>query len=211
MTIFGKAAKAAAGMIMLVATLNGSAVASAFDAIAAQKDVVPPSAIAMTDVVVDQAEPQNAVGANDDEVAKRPTHKVGLASLVSTHAGEVIADPEEKCLAGAIYFEAKGESFEGQLAVANVILNRMNSGRFARSICGVVFQPGQFSFVRGGTIPIVNMNGKGWRDAVAISRIARAKLHPSSADNALFFHAARVSPRWKLTRVAAIGNHVFYR
>ncbi len=211
MTIFGKAAKVAAGMTMLAVTLNGSAVASAFEAIAAQNEMVLPSAIPTTDIVVDQVESQKADGADRDEVAKRPAPKVGLASLVSAHANETVADSEEKCLAGAIYFEAKGESFEGQLAVAHVILNRMNSGRFARSICGVVFQPGQFSFVRGGAIPTVNTNGKGWRDAVAISRIARAKLHPSSANDALFFHAARVSPRWKLTRVAAIGNHVFYR
>jgi spore germination cell wall hydrolase CwlJ-like protein len=211
MTIFGKAAKAAAGLIVLAVTLNGSAVASAFEAMAAQNNAVSSYAVQMADVADSQAESQDSDVPKTDDVAKQPTPMRDLASLVSAHAADDTADSDEKCLAGAIYFEAKGESFEGQLAVAQVVLNRMNSGRFARSICGVVFQSGQFSFVRGGTIPAVRTNNKGWRDAVAISRIARAKLHPSNADDALFFHAKRVSPRWKLTRVAAIGNHVFYR
>ena len=56
-------------------------------------------------------------------------------------------------MAGAIYFEAKGEPLSGQLAVAEVILNRAKSGRFPKAICSVVTQRGQFSFVRGGRIP----------------------------------------------------------
>jgi N-acetylmuramoyl-L-alanine amidase len=134
-----------------------------------------------------------------------------LSTLVETKAAETPVDDEEKCLASAIFYEARSESFEGQLAVAKVILNRVESGRFARSICGVVVQPGQFSFVRGGAIPAVSLKSNDWREALAIARIAQAKLHPSSAGNALFFHATHVNPRWRLTRVASIGNHVFYR
>lgn len=210
MTILGNAAKAAAVLLAAAATLNGSAVASALGAIATQNNIAPATSLP-ADVQADQVEPRESGDETNFENSKRAARKLGLASLVDAHAGETTADAEEKCLAGAIYFEAKGESFEGQLAVAQVILNRVESGRFARSICGVVFQPGQFSFVRGGAIPAVNQSSKGWRDAVAISRIAQDKLHPSRADDALFFHATRVSPRWRLTRVTAIGNHIFYR
>lgn len=134
-----------------------------------------------------------------------------LTALVADRTGESPRNREEDCLAGAIYFESKGESLEGQLAVAKVIINRANSGRFASSLCGVVFQPGQFSFVRGGNMPAIAKSSRHWSNAVAIAQIARDELWQSSAPKALFFHARHVSPGWRLTRVAAIGNHIFYR
>jgi spore germination cell wall hydrolase CwlJ-like protein len=95
--------------------------------------------------------------------------------------------------------------------VAEVIINRSRSGRFASTICGVVRQPSQFSFVRRGHIPAPPNNAQ-WRTAVAIARIATEELADGGAPRALFFHARRVSPRWRnLTRVATVGNHVFYR
>jgi N-acetylmuramoyl-L-alanine amidase len=136
---------------------------------------------------------------------------LGLAELVAAHSGTRTADPEHECLAGAVYFEAKGEPLRGQLSVAEVILNRMRSGRFPRSACGVVKQRGQFSFVRGGRIPTVARASLAWKRAVAIAHIAREGLADGGAPRALFFHARYVSPRWKLTRVAAVGNHIFYR
>ncbi len=134
-----------------------------------------------------------------------------LNSLVSAHLGSTADNAEERCLASAIYFEAKSESFEGQLAVAQVVLNRANSGRFASSICGVVLQRSQFSFVRSGAIPSINNQERAWREAMGIARIAKAKLYASRAPGALYFHAARVAPNWKLNRVASIGNHIFYK
>jgi N-acetylmuramoyl-L-alanine amidase len=134
-----------------------------------------------------------------------------LVALVADRAGERPRNREEECLAGAIYFESKGESLDGQLAVAKVIINRATSGRFASSLCGVVFQPGQFSFVRGGGFPPIARGSRHWSNAVAIAQIARDELWQSAAPKALFFHATHVSPRWRLTRVATIGNHVFYR
>ena len=134
-----------------------------------------------------------------------------LAELVRRHADDQTADREQHCLAGAIYFESKGEPLDGQLAVAHVILNRAKSGRFASSICGVVHQRGQFSFVRGGSMPAIARGSNNWRTAVAIAKIAQADLWNASTDNALFFHARRVSPGWRMARVGTIGNHVFYR
>jgi spore germination cell wall hydrolase CwlJ-like protein len=134
-----------------------------------------------------------------------------LAQLVAANSGTQTASREQECLAGAVYFEAKGEPLDGQLAVAKVILNRARSGRFASSICGVVFQPSQFSFVRGGTFPAIARSSQNWRSAVAIATIAQNDLWHSSVSNALYFHARRVSPSWRVTRIASIGNHIFYR
>jgi spore germination cell wall hydrolase CwlJ-like protein len=142
--------------------------------------------------------------------AERPARR-SLAELVSEYAGTQTADAQHECLAGAVYFEAKGEPLHGQLSVAEVILNRARSGRFPASACGVVKQRGQFSFVRGGRFPAIARTSLAWKRAVAIAHIAVRDLAESPAQKALFFHAKRVSPRWRLTRVAAVGNHIFYR
>lgn len=127
-------------------------------------------------------------------------------------ADSAALDAELECLAGAVYFEAKGEPARGQLSVAKVILNRTASGRFPRTACGVVRQRGQFSFVRGGRFPPIARGSASWKQAVAIARMARDGSVASPAGKALFFHARYVSPGWRgVTRVAAIGNHVFYR
>lgn len=118
---------------------------------------------------------------------------------------------EMQCLAGAIYFEAKSESLEGQLAVGRVIVARSRSGRFPASYCGVVYQRSQFSFVRGQSMPAINKSSRQWANAVKIARIADAGSWKSPAEGALFFHAAHVSPGWRLKRVARVENHVFYR
>ena len=134
-----------------------------------------------------------------------------LAGLVSRHGGTSAANREAECLAIAVYFESKGEPLDGQLAVAKTVINRTNSGRFPSSICSVVYQPSQFSFIRGGVHPAIARSGNHWKTAVAIGHIAQNDLWDSSISNALFFHARRVSPGWKMRRVAAVGNHVFYR
>ena len=92
-----------------------------------------------------------------------------------------------------------------------MIANRANSGRFPSSYCGVLFQRGQFSFVHGRSLPAVPRASRQWQTAVAIAKIVDQDLKDSAADTALFFHAKRVSPRWRLKRVASIGNHIFYR
>ena len=134
-----------------------------------------------------------------------------LGELVAEYSGTETADAQHECLAGAVYFEAKGEPLHGQLSVAEVILNRARSGRFPASACGVVKQRGQFSFIRGGRFPAIARSSLAWKRAVAIAHIAVRDLAESPAPKALFFHAKRVSPRWRLTRVAAVGNHIFYR
>jgi spore germination cell wall hydrolase CwlJ-like protein len=146
------------------------------------------------------------------EPAAEPLEGQSLGELVTTLAETDLTDGEQECLAGAIYFEAKGEPLEGQLAVAEVVLNRSKSGRFPTTICGVVKQKSQFSFIRGGRFPPIQKSSAAWRKAIAIAHVAMQDLAESRAGSAMFFHATYVSPGWRgLKRVAQVGNHIFYR
>ena len=139
-----------------------------------------------------------------------PVTADSLAELVAATPRPATLDPELRCLAGAVYFESRGESLVGQLAVAHVVLNRAQSGRFPASLCGVVHQKSQFSFVKGGRMPAVR-EGTQWNNAVAIAQIARDGSWKNHAPGALFFHARHVSPGWRKARIAQIDNHIFYR
>jgi N-acetylmuramoyl-L-alanine amidase len=154
------------------------------------------------------SEPEaEAIEPQEEEIEPGATLSETVAKLRSSDPGS----RELECLAGAIYFEAKSESLAGQLAVGHVIANRVASGRFPASYCGVVYQRSQFSFVRGHSMPYIPRASQDWKDAVAIARIVDQKLHPSPMGKALFFHARRVSPGWRMARVGTLGNHVFYR
>lgn len=134
-----------------------------------------------------------------------------LAAAVAAQDAPESVDDELRCLAGAIYFESKGEPLAGQLAVADVIINRTKSNKFPSTICGVVEQPGQFSFVRNGEIPHIDADRPAYRTAMAVAQIALAKDWQNPAPTALYFHARSVRPGWGFTQVASIGHHVFYR
>jgi hypothetical protein len=134
-----------------------------------------------------------------------------LEQLVEEIPTEDKLSKDMRCLAGAIYFEARGEPLAGQLAVGRVIVNRAESDRFPSSYCGVVLQPAQFSFVRGGQIPSIDTDSPAWQTAKAVAKIAHEGLWDSPAKGALFFHAAYVSPHWGLTRLAKVDHHIFYR
>jgi len=153
--------------------------------------------------------PQPAV-----EPAQPPVTLAGrtLHDLVIAYVNYGNQDEEQLCLAKAVYFEARGETLEGQLAVAEVVLNRARSGRFASSICGVVTQPAQFSFIRAGKFPAVNESSDCWKKALAIAEIASKHLAASLAPNVLWYHANYVAPAWgrQKTRAAQIGTHIFY-
>jgi len=134
-----------------------------------------------------------------------------LAELVDDMPPQGDLSNDMQCLAGAIYFEARGEPLLGQLAVGRVIINRAESGRFPASYCGVVYQPGQFSFAHAGHMPRIDTSSPAWQNAKAIARIAHEDLWDSPAKDALFFHATGVRPHWGLTRLAQVDHHIFYR
>lgn len=154
------------------------------------------------------------------------------ASLLETYAASKfvptdkkirLADSERLCLAQAIYHEARGESDEGQWAVATVIINRALSKKYPSTICGVVFQGAnrggkgcQFSFTCDGRSDVARERGawnKANRIAVAafqdFQRGSRPDTLPKSV---LYYHTRAVAPSWSQTfkRVATIGSHIFY-
>lgn len=217
-----KAATFAALALSVTGAITASEISSASEA--------PPSTTALVKELQDRTsvpsteEKTSVVFAAPKEVVQRVAPTVSaessfsplpegasLASLVNAQGDAEALDSEMRCLAGAVYFESKGESLEGQLAVARVIINRAKSGRFADSFCGVVHQRGQFSFVRDGDMPSIPEASRNWRVAVAIAQIALADGWDSRAEGALFFHARRVSPGWGRPRLASIDNHIFYR
>jgi spore germination cell wall hydrolase CwlJ-like protein len=140
------------------------------------------------------------------QIAPQPAVEIGEPA-----ADAAVSKAEENCLATAVYFEAKGEPRRGQLAVAQVVVNRTRSGRFPRTVCGVVKQRGQFSFVHGGHLPAVSPSNACWQQALSAARKVLDGSAEKVAANALFFHARGVSAGWHAVRVAQIGNQVFYR
>lgn len=136
-----------------------------------------------------------------------------LYALVDKYETNAPLDVETNCLATAVYFEARGESLEGQLAVARVVINRASSGRYPPDWCGVVKQPAQFSFVRHGEFPQADTNCEAWRKAEAVAELAAANIVPSVGPNVLWYHADYVAPAWRhgLQQVEQIGAHIFYR
>lgn len=136
-----------------------------------------------------------------------------LPELVSAYKAADISDQEQDCLASAIYFEARGEPIEGQLAVAEVVLNRVASKKYPDTICEVVEQPWQFSFVNAtGRIPDANRASEAWKKSVAISAIALKKAAKQVSEDVLWYHADYVAPSWgkRLDREQKVGLHIFY-
>ncbi len=207
MTRLLQAASAAA--ILLTTTFVVATTAPGFAQEAVSGEVVFTAEPVIQDLP-DVADASETAAEPQDSAPVVPARAASLAAMVNDidHAEPETA--ELRCLANGIYFESNGESLEGQLAVAHVIINRARSGRFASSYCGVLTQRGQFSFVRGGVVPQAPRNA-GWRRAVAIARIAEAEGWNNPAPGALFFHAARVSPGWNRPRIGRIDNHIFYR
>jgi cell wall hydrolase len=191
-------AQLSAGSIPVADPLNAEA------ALPAEMEVTPLPGVEANDPLAPAIEEEQ-----QPEEAIKPG--ATLAETVANLRNSEPGSRELECLAVGIYFEAKSESLAGQLAVGHVIANRAESGRFPSSYCGVLFQRSQFSFIHGRSWPSVPRASQDWKDAVAIAKIVDGQLHPSPMGKALYFHARRVSPGWKLTRVGTLGNHVFYR
>jgi hypothetical protein len=138
-----------------------------------------------------------------------------LYALVDRYAAGAPLDEQAHCIAVAVYHEARGESLEGQLAVARVIMNRAASGKYPTSWCGTVKQPWQFSFVnpKTGIYPSIDEASASWKKALGITRLAVANAVETLPTDVLWYHADYVAPGWgkRLTKVEKIGTHIFYR
>ncbi len=129
------------------------------------------------------------------------------------------SERDQWCLSSAIYFEARGESYRGQVAVAQVVMNRVKHPLYPATICGVVFQNQswlnrcQFSFACDGKPERVT-DPKAWAQAREISgKVTSGKIYLTEVANATHYHANYVHPDWakRMERVTAIGSHIFYR
>jgi spore germination cell wall hydrolase CwlJ-like protein len=123
------------------------------------------------------------------------------------------------CLARNIYWEAASEPFEGKVAVAQVTLNRVASGKFPDTVCGVVYQKNiiyervvcQFSWFCEGTHRVKAIHTALYRESEEVAkRVLFEHFRLPSLEHALFYHADYVSPGWKLPRIEKIGRHIFY-
>lgn len=212
MTILQRAATIAVMTFSLAGLLGNSAPGQATGI---DRSTVNLTALANLNALSPQNVPLIAPAATTPSVSAAPIAPAAeeefdtLAQAVAAQ-DSAAADESLQCLAGAIYFESKGEPLTGQLAVAEVIINRAKSGRFPTDVCAVVKQRGQFSFVRGGQIPTINA-GSAYRTAIAVAKVALADAWNSPAQKALYFNTPDRRPSVRAVKVASIGNHVFYR
>ena len=146
-----------------------------------------------------------------DQRPMSPAERLGL--------DETSRPKSEKCLADAIYFEARGEHVRGQMAVAQVVLNRAFSGKYPSTVCGVVYQNAhrhlacQFTFACDG-IPDVVREPDMWERAKTIAaEMLDGKLWLPEVGKATHYHAYGVRPGWvrEMTKMHKLGVHTFYR
>lgn len=123
------------------------------------------------------------------------------------------------CLTQNIYWEAASEPFEGKVAVAQVTLNRVESGRFADSVCGVVYQKNvfyervvcQFSWLCESTYKTRAVYQPMWQESELVAKkVLLENFRLPSMKNALYYHADYVQPNWRKPRIEKIGRHIFY-
>jgi len=199
--------------------LNVSAAVSALDVNATAKPLGATPAL-MTSAVVRApvAQPAPTLAATVTQSISREAawlFKGGwpLAALADKYSTGATLSEEANCIATAVYFEARGESLEGQLAVARVVMNRAASGKYPASWCAVVKQPAQFSFVSHGQFPSVDTASTAWARAQGVTRLAMANVVPSLTTDVLWYHADYVAPSWghRLSFAQKIGQHIFYR
>ena len=124
-----------------------------------------------------------------------------------------------ECLANNIYWEAASEPFEGKVAVAQVTMNRVESGKFADSVCGVVYQKNviyekvicQFSWYCEGTHKVKPVHPPLWKESQEVAKkVLLEGFRLPSLKDALYFHAAYVNPSWGRPMLQKIGQHIFY-
>lgn len=126
---------------------------------------------------------------------------------------------ELDCLTRNIYWEAASEPFEGKVGVAQVTMNRVNSGKFASTVCGVVHQKNiiyekvvcQFSWYCESSSKVKPVHQPLWRESEEVAKkVLLENFRLPSLKNALYYHADYVNPGWKNPKIEKIGRHIFY-
>ena len=209
----GRIASAVVGVLMLALGSSGAA-AQHYSSFYAPASALVRPAVAATAVAA-PVRPVVVSLSQSIAIEAASLYRAGwpLYALVDRYSASAPLDEQGNCLATAVYFEARGESLEGQLAVARVVMNRAASGRYPPDWCSVVKQPAQFSFVRHGQFPWIDAASAAWARAQGIARVAVANVIPSVSDDVLWYHANYVAPTWghRLNVAERIGAHIFYR
>jgi len=144
---------------------------------------------------------------------------VDLRTFDATHIDRArFSAAEINCLAEAIYYEARGESFTGQAAVAEVIMNRVSHRVYPDTICGVVYEGServtgcQFSFTCDGSMNR-SPRGRAWRRSQLVAEHVAIGFAPPRTRRATHYHTTAVDPHWNdsLVQTGQIGTHIFYR
>ena len=129
-------------------------------------------------------------------------------------------DRQLKCMTDNIYYEAASEPTEGKIAVAQVVMNRVDDPKYPKDVCGVVYQKStiasgilcQFSWLCDGSVGRRPINQELYRSSEEVAkRVMIEGFRLPSIEGALFYHADYVNPRWQKTKVAKIGRHIFYK
>ena len=125
-----------------------------------------------------------------------------------------------ECLTRNIYWEAAGEPFEGKVAVAQVTMNRVVSGKFGSGVCGVVYQKNvfyekvvcQFSWACETNHKIKPVSPNNWAESEEVAKkVLLENFRLPGLTQAMYYHATYVNPGWRLQRVTQIGQHIFYK
>lgn len=148
-------------------------------------------------------------------VLRGPTQ---LSDQVSRPAEPTIDPHQHSCLAQAVYYEARGETQRGQLAVAEVVMNRVRSSAYPNSICGVVYQGServtgcQFTFTCDGSLK-ARPRGRAWDRAQRLATAVMLGYARPVTQHATHYHTTEVNPVWSagLVETTQIGTHLFYR
>lgn len=143
-----------------------------------------------------------------------------LKAAQNLNSSEVTAEVRSNqlnCLTRNIYYEAGHEPFEGKVAVAQVTINRSESGKFPSDICKVVYQKDnalgmcQFSWYCNGDVRKPT-NKAAYKESEIVARqVLLEQFRLPSLTHALYFHGKQINPGWKREKVATIGNHIFYK
>jgi len=175
----------------------------------APRTSLPTPAVNVSPSITQVSAPDSVAASSTSAVAPSTAADVAMVQLLAEH----------RCLSEVLYYEARGEGTDGQMAVAEVIFHRLRHGNYGHSICAVVYDGSgthscQFSFACHGQLAQPKTPGA-WRRAETLAaRIltGETQLGDTTGD-AISFHAASVNPDWadSMVRTVRIGNHVFYK
>jgi spore germination cell wall hydrolase CwlJ-like protein len=147
---------------------------------------------------------------------KQARFELAQSSQITTE----VRERQLACLAKNIYYEAGNQPFEGKVAVAQVTINRTESGQYPSDVCKTIYQKNvvyekvlcQFSWVCDRDTTVRPINKANFRESEEVAKkVLLEGFRLPSLKDAMYFHGDYINPGWKRERIAKIGNHIFYK